>query len=125
MAKLKHIAIATQDPDKTAKFYIEVFGLREIAKINSPGALGYHLTDGDINLAILKFKNDQTAGVPEGKELRDCTISASRSTSWPISISAWPPRERRFATISTMRWVWEKGCRRMSTPKLNTALPTA
>ncbi|HZD41029.1 MAG TPA: VOC family protein [Terriglobales bacterium] len=68
MAKIRHIAIATQDPDKTAKFYIEVFGLREIAKINSPGALGYHLTDGDINLAILKFKNDQTAGVPAGKE---------------------------------------------------------
>ena len=67
MAKIKHIAIATQDPDKTAKFYIEVFGLREIAKINSPGALGYHLTDGDINLAILKFKNDQTAGMPAGK----------------------------------------------------------
>jgi glyoxylase I family protein len=68
MAKIKHIAIASQDPDKTAKFYIEVFGLREIAKINSPGAQGYHLTDGDINLAILKFKNDQTAGVPQGKE---------------------------------------------------------
>ena len=68
MAKIKHIAISTQDPDKTAKFYIEVFGLREIAKINSPGAVGYHLTDGDINLAILKFKNDQTAGVPQGKD---------------------------------------------------------
>jgi catechol 2,3-dioxygenase-like lactoylglutathione lyase family enzyme len=68
MAKIKHIAIATQDPDKTAKFYKEVFGLREIAKINSPGALGYHLTDGDINFAILRFKNDQTAGVPQGKE---------------------------------------------------------
>ena len=68
MPKIKHIAIASQDPDNTAKFYIEVFGLREIAKINSPGAIGYHLTDGDINLAILKFKNDQTAGVPQGKE---------------------------------------------------------
>lgn len=68
MAKIKHIAIAARDPDKTAKFYIDVFGLKEIAKINSPGAVGYHLTDGDINLAILKFKNDQTAGVPAGKE---------------------------------------------------------
>lgn len=68
MAKIKHVAIATQDPEKTAKFYIGVFGLREIAKINSPGASGYHLTDGDINLAILKFKNDQTAGVPAGKD---------------------------------------------------------
>jgi catechol 2,3-dioxygenase-like lactoylglutathione lyase family enzyme len=68
MAKIKHIAIATQDPDKTAQFYMDVFGLREIAKINSPGATGYHLTDGDINFAVLKFKNDQTAGVPQGKE---------------------------------------------------------
>ncbi len=67
MAKIKHIAIATQDPDKTAQFYINVFGLREIAKINSPGAVGFHLTDGELNLAILKFKNDQTAGVPQGK----------------------------------------------------------
>ncbi len=68
MAKIKHIAIATQDPDKTAQFYINVFGLKEIAKINSPGATGYHLTDGDINLAVLKFKNDQTAGMPQDKE---------------------------------------------------------
>ena len=67
MAKIKHIAVATQDPEKTAQFYKEVFGMREIAKINSPGATGFHLTDGDINFAVLKFKNDQTAGVPQGK----------------------------------------------------------
>ena len=68
MAKIKHIAVATQDPEKTARFYKEVFGMREIAKINSPGASGFHLTDGEINFAVLKFKNDQTAGVPQGKE---------------------------------------------------------
>lgn len=70
MGKIKHIAISTQDPDKAAKFYIDVFGLKQIAKINSPGATGYHLTDGDINLALLKFKNDQVAGVKEGKEYK-------------------------------------------------------
>ncbi|MSP41417.1 MAG: VOC family protein [Deltaproteobacteria bacterium] len=68
MAKIKHIAIATQDPEKTAQFYKDVFGLREIAKINSPGAQGFHLTDGDINFAVLKFKNDATAGMPQGKD---------------------------------------------------------
>jgi catechol 2,3-dioxygenase-like lactoylglutathione lyase family enzyme len=31
MAKIKHIAVATQDPEKTAPFYKEVFGMREIA----------------------------------------------------------------------------------------------
>jgi catechol 2,3-dioxygenase-like lactoylglutathione lyase family enzyme len=68
MAKIKHIAIATQDADKTAKFYTEGFGLQEIAKLDSPNASGYYLSDGDINVAILNFKNDQAAGVERGME---------------------------------------------------------
>jgi glyoxylase I family protein len=62
MPKIKHIAIATQDADKTARFYIDVFGLKEIGKVDSPNASGYYLSDGDVNLAILNFKNDQAAG---------------------------------------------------------------
>jgi glyoxylase I family protein len=68
MPKIKHIAISTQDVDKTAKFYIEVFGMKEVGKVNSPGARGYYLTDGDLNLAILNFKNDAVAGVERGKD---------------------------------------------------------
>ena len=67
MPKIKHIALSTQDVDKTAKFYIDVFGMKEIAKIDSPGASGYYLSDGDLNLAILNFKNDAVAGVERGK----------------------------------------------------------
>jgi len=67
MAQIKHIAIATQDADKTALFYKEVFGLREIAKLDNPGAKGYYLSDGNINLAILDFQNDQVAGPEYGK----------------------------------------------------------
>jgi len=67
MPKIKHIAISTQDVEKTAKFYIEVFGMKEIARVDSPGAMGYYLSDGDLNLAILNFKNDQVAGVERGK----------------------------------------------------------
>ena len=66
MPKIKHIAISTQDVDKTAKFYIEVFGMKEVGKVESMGARGYYLTDGDINLAILNFKNDAVAGVERG-----------------------------------------------------------
>ena len=68
MPKIKHIALSTQDVDKTAKFYIDVFGMKEIAKIDGPGAKGYYLSDGDINLAILNFKNDAVAGVERGKD---------------------------------------------------------
>ena len=66
MAKIKHIAIATQDVEATARFYIEVFGLEEVGKVDSPNASGYYLSDGNINLAILNFKNDQVAGPEYG-----------------------------------------------------------
>jgi len=66
MAKIKHIAISTQDVEATAKFYIDVFGLEIAGKVDSPGASGYYLTDGDLNLAILHFKNDAVAGAERG-----------------------------------------------------------
>ena len=62
MAKIKHIAIATQDAEKTARFYREVIDLKEAGKIDGANASGYYLTDGNVNLAILDFKNDQVTG---------------------------------------------------------------
>ena len=66
MAKIKHIAIATQDAEKTARFYMDVMGLKEAGKIDSANASGYYLTDGNVNMAILNFKNDQVAGPEYG-----------------------------------------------------------
>ena len=66
MAKIKHIAIATQDADAAARFYIDVMGLEEIAKLDGPNASGYYLSDGNINMAILNFKNDDVAGPEYG-----------------------------------------------------------
>lgn len=60
MAKIKHIALTTQDPDKTAAFYKEAFGLREIRR--SPNGAVF-LTDGYINLAILNWKTEKDADV--------------------------------------------------------------
>jgi catechol 2,3-dioxygenase-like lactoylglutathione lyase family enzyme len=60
-AKIRHIAIATQDPDKVASFFKEALGLQQVGVANSDLATGYFLTDGYINLAILKFKNDYAA----------------------------------------------------------------
>ena len=66
MAKIKHLAISTQDPDKTARFYIDVLGLKEVGKVDSPNSYGYHLSDGNIDLAILKFRKDEIAGAEFG-----------------------------------------------------------
>lgn len=68
MAKIRHIALSTQDPEKTARFYTDVFGLKEIGKIENPNVSGYYLSDGDLNLAVLKFKNDAVAGAERGKD---------------------------------------------------------
>src|SRR5918992_585410 len=61
MARIRHIAIATKDPETTARFYIEGLGLKEVGKVNSPTAEGYYLSDRHVNLAILKFKYDDPA----------------------------------------------------------------
>ena len=61
MARIRHIAIATRDPAATAHFYIQGLGLKEVGKVNSPTAEGYYLSDGHVNLAILKFKYDDPA----------------------------------------------------------------
>ncbi|PYP40873.1 MAG: bleomycin resistance protein [Gemmatimonadetes bacterium] len=67
MPKIKHIALSTQDPDGTARFYVDVFGMKQIGRIDSPAVRGYFLSDGDINVAILNFKTDAAAGVERGK----------------------------------------------------------
>jgi catechol 2,3-dioxygenase-like lactoylglutathione lyase family enzyme len=60
MAKIKHIAIRTPDPEKTAAFYKEVFGLQEVGLAGS----GVYLSDGHINLAILKSSDQGTGESP-------------------------------------------------------------
>ena len=59
MAKLRHIAIAAKDPDRMAEFYKQAFGFTEVRKTDGPLAYGWHLSDGTIDLAILRFKTDQ------------------------------------------------------------------
>jgi len=59
MAKLRHLAIACKDPDKMAEFYIKAFDFKMVRSNDGPLAYGHHLSDGTIDLAILRFKTDQ------------------------------------------------------------------
>ncbi len=54
MGKLRHIAIAVPNPDATAKFYEQAFGMNRVRE----SANGVMLTDGVISLAVL---NNQTS----------------------------------------------------------------
>src|SRR5437667_5346240 len=60
MARIKHIALTTQNPDKVAAFYKEAFGWKEIRR--SPNGAVF-LTDGAINVAILNWKTEKDADV--------------------------------------------------------------
>ena len=57
--KLRHIAISTKDPEKTAAFYKDVFGFEEVGRTDTPLAKGIYLSDGDLNMAVLTFRTDQ------------------------------------------------------------------
>jgi catechol 2,3-dioxygenase-like lactoylglutathione lyase family enzyme len=58
VAKIRHVAISTEDPEKTAAWYKEVFGLEEVGR--SPS--GVYLSDGDINFAVLRLKSKEDPG---------------------------------------------------------------
>jgi lactoylglutathione lyase len=60
MPRIKHIALTTKDPGKTAAFYKEAFGMQEVRRAPN-GAV--FLTDGYINLAILNWKTEKSADV--------------------------------------------------------------
>src|SRR4029450_5281702 len=64
MARIRHIALTTKDPEKTAAFYKQAFDMKEVRR-RPTGSL--HLTDGYIDLAILNWKTEQDADVgPHG-----------------------------------------------------------
>src|SRR5204862_455605 len=59
MPKLRHIAIAAEDPEAMAEFYKKAFDFVEVGRPNGVLADGVFLSDGTLNVAILKFKSDQ------------------------------------------------------------------
>ena len=67
MLKIRHIALASDHPGKAAEFYKTAFGFKELRRFGldpnkpdeAPRPSGVFLTDGVLNIAILKFASDQ------------------------------------------------------------------
>ena len=59
MARLRHIALSVPDPETTARFYEKAFGMKRIGTLDHTQASGVYLSDGVINLAVLKYKIDE------------------------------------------------------------------
>ncbi len=87
MAKIQHIALRTAAPEKTAAFYKEMFGLEEVGKAGA----GVDLSDGSINVAILKSSDQGTgesprdmpgyAGIDHLVYMRSHILAPQRSTT--------------------------------------------
>jgi lactoylglutathione lyase len=55
MARLRHFAVCVRDLEKAAKFYETVFDLKEVGRENIEIGSAIYMSDGVINLALLKF----------------------------------------------------------------------
>jgi methylmalonyl-CoA/ethylmalonyl-CoA epimerase len=66
MPKLRHVALHTPDPEATAEFYKRVFDMQEVGRTDSPLAVGIYLSDGDLNMAVLRFKTAEAADRRDG-----------------------------------------------------------
>ena len=63
MAKLRHLALLTHQPDKLADFYKRVFEMQELYRTKNGSV---HLSDGEVNLAILNANDPKEPGHPTG-----------------------------------------------------------
>src|SRR6201995_1781230 len=67
MAKLRHVAIKCEDLHWASKFYSELFELEEVGRagdVDKSGAV--YLSDGTVNVALIKVDPDYVNGKPEG-----------------------------------------------------------
>ena len=59
MAKLRHIALIVPDPEKAAKFFEDAFEM----KIAGKARRGLYVSDGVINVALLKQEGEEKVGL--------------------------------------------------------------
>jgi predicted enzyme related to lactoylglutathione lyase len=62
VAKLRHIAVVVNDLEKAAAFYQKVFDLKRVGEEHLEMGSGVYLSDGVINLALLKYKSATAPG---------------------------------------------------------------
>jgi len=61
MARIRHIAILTEDVEKLVRFYTEAFGLKVVKGVGT----ATYLSDGHINLAIIPIEPERKIEGPD------------------------------------------------------------
>ena len=96
MAKIKHLAMITLDPEALAKFYCEVFDM-EVVERGKGGEV--YVTDGYLTVALL---NNKAEGKPNGLnhfgfQIDDQEEMAKRLADFGIGQPAKRPADRPYA----------------------------
>ncbi|MEE8334354.1 MAG: VOC family protein [Alphaproteobacteria bacterium] len=100
MAKIKHLAIKTVDPERMAKFYVDVFELEIVAR-SEKGAV--YLTDGYLNLALLKARADVPPGLNHfGFEVDDMDVITERLEAAGMAVPEVRPNNPPYAEERAM-----------------------
>ncbi len=61
MARIVHIAVKVDDLDKATEFYEKSFGFVEVETSQVRDHTSRHLTDGSIDLALIKYDSEESA----------------------------------------------------------------
>jgi catechol 2,3-dioxygenase-like lactoylglutathione lyase family enzyme len=96
MARIRHLAVRSDNVPKLADFYKKVFGLKEVSR----GEQTIYLSDGYINLAILPSRGAQQGIDHFGFEVDDPegTVGSALEAG-AVQGSHTLPRDGRFAEI--------------------------
>lgn len=97
MARIKHLAIVTLDPERLAKFYTEVLGMKVLDRPSTGPEI--YLTDGYITLALLKNKaQGKPSGLNHfGVEIDDQEEMAARMVAFGMEPPVERPADRPYA----------------------------
>ena len=58
MARINHIALKVADLEAATKFYENVYGFKQVRTGRSRGHISRHMTDGNINLALMIYDSE-------------------------------------------------------------------
>jgi catechol 2,3-dioxygenase-like lactoylglutathione lyase family enzyme len=99
MPKIRHLAIVCMDPENLAKFYCEVFEMKEVTRATRNGHTNVFLTDGYMNVALLSQKAEgKTNGLNHfGFHVEDADLIADRLKNWEVVGPTDRPADRVYA----------------------------
>jgi len=71
-ARIVHLAIQAEDPEAVAGFYKNVFGMRELVRLDVKNLSSIYVFDGTLYISIFKYHSFETAesrAVPRGPRI--------------------------------------------------------